>query len=152
MKGGSPAARCNYYDNNNNNSNNVNAFLTCITRSAFVCARPTIAPLIYSLYFPRESPPCRRSLRSAASPSERSFSTRATRVHYRNGGMRDDVEMKRPRKKGGFDSGASGEGRRVFILIRICRGRNGNAYPLLGGRAECRSMQRARVLQRRRRR
>jgi len=46
-------ARCNYYDdddddndnnnNNNNNNNNVNAFLTCtFTRSALVCARPTI--------------------------------------------------------------------------------------------------------------
>lgn len=33
-------------------NNNVNAFLTCTTRSTLVCAQLIIVPLIYSLYFP----------------------------------------------------------------------------------------------------
>lgn len=52
------------------NSNNVNAFLTCTTRSMPVCARLIIASLIYSLYFPPrclESLPCLRPFRSGAS-------------------------------------------------------------------------------------
>jgi len=118
MKRGLPAARCNYDDdnnNNNNNNNNVNAFLTCITRSALVCARPTIAPLIYSLYFLRGSSPCCLASFRCIPLAAELFDTRNTRALPKRGVR--DVEIKR--KKGGFDSSASGEGRRVFILIRI---------------------------------
>lgn len=59
MKRGSQCACC--------CNNNVNAFLTCTTRSTLVCTRLIIAPLIYSLYFPPwwwlVPPPCLHSLR-----------------------------------------------------------------------------------------
>lgn len=145
MKRGSQCACC--------CNNNVNAFLTCTTRSMLVCTRLIIAPLIYSLYFPPwwwfVPPPCLHSLHLGVSL----FLSLARYAAYGEGKKRVwcevfrhaigrtyvwggrggcDVEIKRTRKRMALVDGAV-VAFMSHTTIRICWGinRNMHAYYLL---------------------
>lgn len=161
MKRGSQCACC--------CNNNVNAFLTCTTRSTLVCTRLIIAPLIYSLYFPPwwwlVPPPCLHSLRLGVPlflslwrvmqlmGREKKrvwcevFRHAIGRTHVWGGRGGCDVEIKRTRKRTALVDGAV-VAFMPHTIIRICWGinRNMHAYYLLFHErttiiaAECRAL------------
>jgi len=119
-------------------NNNVNAFLTCTTRSTLVCAQLIIVPLIYSLYFSPsrwlEPSPCLHSLRSGVLCSLWGGKKREVFRHAigRERTPHDaprgrDVEIKWTRKR----TALIGAGVVAFMLyptIRICWGINRNMH------------------------
>jgi len=107
-------------------NNNVNAFLTCITRSTLVCAQLIIVPLIYSLYFSPsrwlKPSPCLHSFRSGVLCSlwggkkrevfRHAIGRERTHARTHEGPRGRDVEIKWTRKRT-----ADRRGRRRFYAL-----------------------------------